>query len=122
MNNSTLNTRSYYCPDFREIDDIEKVKTASDILGYGFSNLKKNTDGFVETSLGKKGIIANRNDIIAYLPNAWQHVRDNGIKTWRTYLPYYDDNKNINSLKFILIIRPDTSDSKIKELDDYLKN
>ena len=122
MNNSTLNTRNYYRPDFREIDDIEKVKKASDILGYGFSNLKKNTDGFVETSLGKKGIIANRNDIIAYLPNAWQHVRDDGIKTWRTYLPYYDDNKNINSLKFILIIRPDTSDSKIKELDDYLKN
>jgi hypothetical protein len=122
MNNSTLNTRNYYRPDFREIDDIEKVKKASDILGYGFSNLKKNTDGFVETSLGKKGIIANRNDIIAYLPNAWQHVRDDGIKTWRTYLPYYDDNQNINSLKFILIIRPDTSDSKIKKLDDYLKN
>ena len=42
---------------------------------------------------------------------------NNGVKTYRTYYPCYEDTTNNNSLRFVVIIRPGTDETKVAECD-----
>jgi len=54
-------------------------------------------------------------DAINKVPTAYG--TNNGLKTYRTYYPCYVDKTNKTSLHFVLIIRPETDESKILECD-----
>jgi len=91
------------------------ISDACKILGYSYVTTKDNDDGFKETSLNNKRSVVSIKDAINKVPTAYG--TNNGVKTYRTYYPCYVDKTNKTSLHFVLIIRPETNESKILECD-----
>lgn len=100
---------------YRVYDNETVVKNVCKILGYDYRTTKNNINGFKETSLNRKKEVVSLKSAIDKVQTAYGTV--NGEKTWRTYYPCYVDITNNETLRFVVIIRPDTDINKIKEID-----
>lgn len=102
---------------YRVYDNEIVVKNVCKILGYDYRETKNNSDGFKETSLNRKKEVVSLTGAISKIPSAYANHGD--IITWRTYFPCYVDITNNNTLRFVVIIRPETDINKVKnEIDD----
>jgi hypothetical protein len=104
---------------YRIYEDETIVRDVCKILGYQFVSIKENADGFKETSLNNKTSVVSLQDAIKKVPTAYGTNR--GIKTYRTYYPCYVDTSNNTTLRFVIIIRPETDVNKIEECDTLFK-
>lgn len=103
---------------YRIYDNEIVVKNVCKILGYQYIVTENNLDGFKETSLNRKKEVVSLKDAVSKVQNAYGTY--NGKKTWRTYYPCYVDITNNNTLRFIVIIRPNTDINKVKnEIDNH---
>lgn len=100
---------------YRIYKDENVIRDVCKILGYSYVPTKDNNDGFKETSLNNKRSVVSIKDAINKVPTAYG--TNNGVKTYRTYYPCYLDKTDKTSLHFVLIIRPETDESKILECD-----
>jgi hypothetical protein len=102
---------------YKSEDDARAV---CKLLKYNFRTIKPNEYGFKETSLNKKKEVASLEQAILKVPTAYG--TNNGEKTWRTYYPCYVDPSNKETLRFVIIIRPDTDIEYVKETIDTKYN
>lgn len=101
---------------YRIYDNEDILKNVCRILDYDYRPTKNNSDGFKETSLNRKKEVVSLTNAISKVHTAYG--TNNGVKTWRTYYPCYVDINNNETLRFVLIIRPDTDINKVKnEID-----
>jgi hypothetical protein len=100
---------------YRIYSDENVVRSVCKILNYTYISTKDNADGFKETSLNNKTSVVSLRDAVKKVPTAYG--TNKGVKTYRTYYPCYVDTKNNSSLHFVVIIRPETDETKIVECD-----
>jgi len=101
---------------YRVYDNEIVVKNVCEILKYDYRETENNSDGFKETSLNSKKEVASLSKAISKIQCAYG--KNNGKKTWRTYYPCYVDITNNQTLRFVVIIRPETDINKVKtEID-----
>jgi hypothetical protein len=101
---------------YRVYDDEIVVKNVCQILGYRYRETINNSDGFKETSLNRKKEVASLTNAISKIQTAYG--TNNGEITWRTCYPCYVDITNNETLRFVVIIRPNTDINKVKtEID-----
>jgi hypothetical protein len=100
---------------YRIYKDEYVVKKVCKELNYDYRTTKNNSQGFKETSLNRKKEVASLTDAISKVPTAYG--TNKGVKTWRTYYPCYVDITNKDTLRFVVIIRPDTDGQKLNEVD-----
>jgi hypothetical protein len=100
---------------YRIYSDENVVRNVCKILEYNYLPTKDNPNGFKETSLNTKTSVVSLQDAVKKVPTAYG--TNKGVKTYRTYYPCYVDTTNNNSLRFVVIIRPGTDESKVIECD-----
>ena len=100
---------------YRIYDNESKVRDACKILGYRYKSVESNDAGFKETSLNKKKCVASLSNAVKAVPTAYG--TNNGVRSYRVYYPCYIDTTNNTTIRFVLIIRPDTEERKIVECD-----
>jgi hypothetical protein len=75
----------------------------------GYTNVrkpsKKDNDGFYKTSLNRKAEKISLNQAIEAKDSSYGYNK-NKEKAWRTYIPCYIDVNDINTLVYLLIIKP----------------
>lgn len=101
---------------YRIYSDEDVVRKVCEILGYHYVSTKDNSKGFKETSLNNKATVVSLRDAVKKVPTAYG--TNKGVNTYRTYYPCYVDTTNPNSLRFVVIIRPGTDESKVVECDN----
>jgi hypothetical protein len=101
---------------YRVYDSEIVVKDVCKCLCYRYISTKNNSEGFKETSLNRTKAVASLKDAISKVKSGYG--TNNGEKTNRTYYPCYVDVKNNNTLRFVVIIRPETGIEKVKEIDE----
>jgi hypothetical protein len=91
------------------------VKKVCRHLGYKYGQQKNNSDGFKEASLNKKIKVASLTEVI---PRVRSYGYSKTIKSWRTYVPCYADIENSETLRFVVILKPETDMDTVKtEID-----
>ncbi len=95
------------------------MESVCKILGYTYRQVKKE-NGFKETSLNTKKCVVSLTDAVKKVPTAYG--TSDGVKTYRVYYPCYVDTSDSSTLRYVLIIRPDTPESKIKMADAQFKS
>ena len=110
-----MNATSVKIDGYRIYKEEEDVRNVCKILGYHYKSTKDNANGFKETSLNAKKAVASLTDAIQKVPTAYG--MNDGEKTYRVYYPCYVDVKDKSTLRFVVIIRPDTDKSKLAECD-----
>jgi hypothetical protein len=101
---------------YRVYDNEIVVKNVCEILRYDYRATKNNSEGFKETSLNSKKEVVSLIRAISKIPSAYANHGD--VVTWRTYFPCYIDITNNQTLRFVVIIRPETDINKVKtEID-----
>jgi hypothetical protein len=108
---------------FRKYTDMKQVRDAAKLMGYtrGCRLPKKNENGFHETSLNSKKRVVSVEEAINKVSSAYG--TNNGVKTWRTFYPCYEDTKDSSTLRFIFIIRPSADDAgNLAKLDSQISS
>jgi hypothetical protein len=102
---------------YRIYDNEMVVKNVCDELGYTYKKTKNNSDGFKETSLNSKKEVVSLSEAVKKVPTAYGTHK--GVITYRTYYPCYVDKNDSNTLRYVVIIRPDDVDSdKVRLIDE----
>ena len=65
------------------------------------------------TSLNRKKEVVSLAQAISKVPTAYG--TNNGKVTWRTYLPCYENTDDKTTLRFVVIIRPDTDAEMVEK-------
>ena len=97
---------------YRVYSDELTVKSVCKILGYAYRKTDKNEFGFVETSLNNKRGVASLQQAIEKVPTAYG--TNKGVTTWRTCYPCYSDINDNTTLRFVVILRPETDIALVK--------
>jgi len=97
---------------YSEETDVRKV---CKILGYEYRTVLKNANGFKETSLNNVKRVASLKEAVKKVPTAYG--TNKGERTYRTCYPCYVNADDNSSLRFVVIIRPNTEPAKIQEVD-----
>ena len=100
---------------YRIYSNEDVVRNVCKLLGYHYVSTKYNTDGFKETSLNNKTSVVSLRDAVKKVPTAYG--TNNGVKTYRTYYPCYVNITDKCSLRFVVIIRPGTDETKVVDCD-----
>jgi hypothetical protein len=100
---------------YRIYSDEDMVRNVCKLLGYHYVSTKDNNDGFKETSLNNKTKVVSLQDAVKKVPTGYGI--NNGVKIYRTYYPCYVDTLDKSSLRFVVIIRPGTDETKVVECD-----
>jgi hypothetical protein len=100
----------------RIYDDENTVKAVCKKLGYQYRVTENNAAGFKETSLNKTKDVVTLDEAVKKISGAYG--TNNKVKTYRTYYPCYVDTNDATTLRFVVIIRPDTDPALISEVDE----
>ena len=103
---------------YRIYSDENTIKSVCNILGYEYRPTVDNDEGYKETSLNKAACVVSLREAIEKVPGCYG--TNKGVITWRTYLPCYVDTKDKSTLRFVLIVRPNTIEhhkDKLAECD-----
>jgi hypothetical protein len=110
---STTDATSVDIRYYRIYDSESALKGACSILGYKYMRRPTDSDGFKITTLNDKDQRKiSLHDAIKKVPSAY-----GGGGGKRSYYPCYVDTSDITTERFVLIIRPETDESKIEECD-----
>jgi len=101
---------------YRIYSDEDVVRDVCNILGYQYHSTEDNADGFKETSLNTRKSVVSLQDAVNKVPTAYG--TNNGVRSYRTYYPCYVDTTDKDSLRFVVIIRPGTNETKLAECDE----
>jgi hypothetical protein len=96
--------------------DENTVKSVCKKLGYQYRATENNTAGFKETSLNKSKSVVTLDEAVKKISGAYG--TNNKVKTFRTYYPCYVNSNDATTLRFVVIIRPDTDPALISEVDE----
>jgi hypothetical protein len=101
---------------YRIYDNEDVVRGVCKILGYRYVSSTGNGNGFFETSLNNKKQVSSLDQAIKRVPDAIKH---GGKKhtACRTCYPCYLVTSDTATLRFVVIIRPETDTTKIAECD-----
>lgn len=117
---TTIQNHTVDLKTFLVYTDEDVVREVCDILGYQFNEVAPCTAGpnigFRETSLNTLKNKASLLDAIKKVPSAYG--TNHGNKTNRTYFPCYKNIMDVNSLHFVVIIRPGTDPTKLQIVND----
>ena len=105
------NQEAYY----RIYDDELLLKNVCAFLKYKYKFVDKNKNGFKETSLNSKKKVVSLKDAIHKINTGLYRGNDGKHKN-RVYYPCYVDINDNNTLRYVLIIRPEDKD-KISKID-----
>lgn len=104
--------------DYRIYSDEDVVKEVCKILKYSYRPIPENEEGFRMTSLNRKKDIASLQEAINKVESGYG--KNKGKTSFRTYYPCYLDKNNKETLRFVVIIRPDTDKESLQKCDiDY---
>lgn len=101
---------------YRIYDNEENVKKVCKLLDYRYQSKASNANGFKETSL-------NGPKTVASLSSAIEKVRGGyggGKNAFRVCYPCYQDITDNTTLRFVVIIRPNTDINKLKNEVDTI--
>lgn len=101
---------------YRIYSDEEVVRSVCKILSYRYVPVSENIDGFRETSLNDKKQVATLEHAIKRVPDAIKHGGKNN-SAYRTCYPCYLNITDKTSLRFVVIIRPGTDETKVADCD-----
>jgi hypothetical protein len=101
---------------YRIYKDEDIVKNVCKTLTYRYISSDKNEYGFKETSLNETKRVVSLEEAVNAVHTAYG--TNNKKTTYRVYYPCYLDIKNSETLYFVVIIRPLTDESIIKECDE----
>lgn len=96
----------------RIYSDEDVVRKVCKMLGYTYREAATNDAGFKTTSLNTKSDVASLNNAVMKVKTGY-----GGGGAHRTCYPCYVDTTNSATLRFVVIIRPDTDKCKIAECD-----
>ena len=99
--------------NFRIYRNRDIAKRVCDILGYRFRTSQPNTDGFIETSLSTGKRVR---DILDAIQNA-PYRSATGVQTHRTCIPCYTNVADNTTLRYLIVIRFDTTDQQLEQID-----
>ena len=103
---------------FRIFDTYDTMKEYCAFLKYRVNLWKKEdiVDGFIKVGLNKIKDVASLKEAIKKVSSGY----GGGQKQFRTYYPCYIDKTNVNTLRFVVILRSpeETSPEKILEADN----
>jgi hypothetical protein len=101
---------------YRIYDNEDVVRDVCKFLGYRYVSAIKNDNEFFETSLNNKKQVSSLDQAIKRVPDAIKH---GGKKhtACRTCYPCYLVTSDKATLRFVVIIRPETDTTKIAECD-----
>jgi hypothetical protein len=105
---------------YRIYKDKKVLKSVCEILGYAYRKVEEEDDGFIRTSLNNVKSVVSLKDAVKKVPTAYGS--NNGVKTYRVYYPCYIDTSDSSTLRYVVIIRPGTDDSKIRMVDEQFKS
>lgn len=100
---------------FRIFNDEDTTRRVCNMLGYVYRATPRNADGFRETSLNDARHVASLLEAIKKVPGAYGTNR--GVITWRTAIPCYTNVGDNTTLRFVVIIRPETTDEQLAVVD-----
>ena len=100
---------------YRIYSDEDIVRNVCKFLKYNYKSTDDNSAGFKETSLNNKKSVVSLQDAIKKVPTAYG--TNDGVTTYRTCYPCYVDTNDKTSLRFVVIIRPETDETKVIECD-----
>ena len=107
--------------DYRIYDNEKTIKDVCKMLAYRFVKTTPNSDGFIPTSLNTVKKVHTLDEAINKVKSGYGTNKDNDEKvsnvTWRTYYPCYVNKNDASTLRYVLIIRPETDDLKLAKCD-----
>ena len=101
---------------YRIYSNEDVVRNVCKLLGYHYLSTKDNTDGFKETSLNNKTSVVSLRDAVKKVHTAYGGAGE-GKRSARVYYPCYVDTADKTTLRFVVIIRPGTDETKVVECD-----
>ena len=101
---------------YRIYDSEEMTKKVCRILGYTYRATQANAAGFKETSLNARKCVVSLTDAINKIRGAYGGGAD-GSHAFRTYYPCYVDITDSSTIRYVVIIRPDTEETKLQTVD-----
>jgi hypothetical protein len=104
---------------YRIYDNEYVVRQVCKFLDYNYRSTGENAEGFRETSMNNKTGVKSLQTAITKIRSAYG--TNNGKTTFRTCYPCYVDITDQSSLRFVVIIRPTTDQSKLVECDIRFK-
>jgi hypothetical protein len=104
---------------YRIYDNEETARNVCKSLNYTYRRTTDNEHGFKETSLNNKKSVVSVWDAVKKVPTAYG--TNKGVPTWRSCLPCYVDTTDKSTLRFVVVIRPETEEIKIKARDENIK-
>jgi hypothetical protein len=103
----------------RIYNDEATVKVVCKKLGYQYRATPDNTEGlkigFKETSLNKTKCVVTLDEAVKKISGGYG--KNNKGNAYRTYYPCYTDTNDAATLRFVLIIRPETDPNLVAEVD-----
>jgi len=105
---------------YRIYDDEEVVKDICKMLKYGYRSATKDDDGFKLTSISNPSGRQTLSRAKAGIRSAYSNHGDK--ITWRSYFPCYENIEDINTLRFVVILRPTTTNEEIETIDKKYKS
>jgi hypothetical protein len=105
---------------YRIYDNEEVVKDICKMLKYGYRASATDDDGFKLTSISNPQGRQTLSRAKAGIRSAYSNHGDK--ITWRSYFPCYENIEDINTLRFVVILRPRTTDEEIEEIDKKYKS
>jgi hypothetical protein len=100
---------------YRIYDNEETVKQVCKLLKYSYRKPEESDDGFYLTSLNKKKCVVSLNDAVKKVDTGYG--TNNGKITHRNFYPCYVNISDKTTLRFVLLIRPETEENMLEELD-----
>jgi hypothetical protein len=101
---------------YRVYASEEMTKKVCRILGYTYRATQANAAGFKETSLNAPKCVVSLTDAINKIRGAYGGGAD-GSHVFRTYYPCYVDITDSSTIRYVVIIRPDTEETKLQTVD-----
>ena len=101
---------------YRIYTSEETTKKVCRILGYTYRATQANADGFKETSLNTRKCVVSLTDAVHKIRGAYGGGAD-GSHAFRTYYPCYVDIRDSSTIRYVVIIRPDTDQTKLQTVD-----
>ena len=100
---------------FRVFNDEEITRRVCTMLGYRYRTAPHNDAGFRETSMNNTRHVASLLEAIKKVSNTYSSTT--GKITWRTAIPCYTDVSDNTTLRFVVVIRPETTDQQLAAVD-----
>lgn len=103
---------------YRIYDNERDTRAVCEKLEYNYVPSNENSDGFKIISLNSKATVCSIEAAIEAVPSLnGSRTRFNGQIIFRTCLPCYVDITNKESIRYVVIIRPNTDKDKLIECD-----